>query len=239
MLLKKNIRRTALALACAALLVPATASAQIPGIPPGTIPPEVEEALDPVVTQLLTTLVGLNVPGVAQADSRPGNSAATAVELGGLTVGKASTDKNGAHVTTLRLGTMELLGRNTDGTNSGSLAQVGDVIDDLNAALCPSGVSGTGGCVAVLYTNASTGLNSTGSTRTSTAQFKAVKVRLQGSPDGIEVLPVGALTSARRFSATSTRCTDAASAFIATGTGNLALVSLIGPKIRIGGLAPC
>jgi hypothetical protein len=243
--LLKNIRRTALALACAALLVPATASAQIPGLPPGTIPPEVEEALDPVVTELLTTLVGLNIPGVAQATSAPGNSAATAVELGGLTVGKVSTDKNGSHATTLRLGTMELIGKNgnaTGGENTGSLAQVGDVIDQLNDALCPNGVGATaqGGCIAVLYTDANTSLNSTGSTRTSTANFKAVKVRLQGNPNGIEVLPTSAATIARRFSATSTRCTDFAAALPLSGSGTLALVSLIGPKVRVGGfLAPC
>lgn len=262
MKLSRGARVLALALAGTMLVGPAAAGAQeIPGVPPGiipeglipegtipegTIPPEVEAAIGDAVAQALDAAVNLDIPGVAQNSATPGQASAAAVDVPGVvTVGKADTTTNSSRVTVVGAGGQELLTREGDangGTYAGPLAPAGDVVDAVNDALCPAGVSNTTDtCVVVLYSRATSTSNATGTSKSNVASFKGVKVQLSGTEEGIEILPVGASSSKATFFG-SPRCTDIATAFIATGSGTLALLALVGVgnAISIGGiLAPC
>jgi hypothetical protein len=241
-------RRTAVLFGVmAALALPAAASAQVPGLPPGTIPPgtlppEAEDAIGTVLTEV----INFHVDGIAEQHSQPGHSYGSAVELPGvITVGRSETTPTTSRVTVLRVLDQDLLtreGNATGGTYGGQLAQVGPVIDQINALGCPRGYPAPAGtdCVLVLYSNATSTSNATGTSTNNTAAFKLAVVKLNNG-DGVEVLPTSARTSRVRFFGQN-RCTDIATAFILTGSGQLAPVSLVGlvPGIGIGGiLAPC
>jgi hypothetical protein len=229
-----RVRLAVLAVACTALLAPATASAQLPvPIPPGTIPPEVSEVVDPIVADVFAQLVGLNVPYVAQAQSELGHSSASALEIPGLlTLGKSETRRSTAKVTILNLAGTDVLtkeGDATGGSYGGVLADAGAIVDTVNAGLCPSATGNF--CLLLLPTSATSTTAANGS-QANSASFSLLKLKV--GADGITVLPTSATTNRTRLPFIGFRCTDAATAFVATGTGTLAPVALIAPKIKLG-----
>jgi hypothetical protein len=235
--------------------MPAAAGAvELPGVPPGTLPPEVEGAIDTVLDSLppevsdavdtavadtFTQLVALDVPGVAQNSVTPGHASAAAVDIPGvITVGKSDSTKHTSSVNVLSVGGQDLLTRSGDaegGTWTGQLAAAGAVLDGVNNALCPAGPAAAGNCITVLYAKATDK-----DARNHSASFHAARVQLEGAEEGITVLPTTATSN--WFSVFgSDRCSDFATAFIATGTGTLALVALVGAgnAVSLSLVKPC
>ncbi len=203
------------------------------------LPPEYQEGLGQVLTDTFTAMTAANIDGVAQASSAPGNSSAYAVDYPGLiTVNKVQTTKSSSKVTRLSVGGMDLLvkdGNATGGTNSGDLAAVGDAIDQTNTALCPAGRNADGNCITVMDAKATTGTTPTTS-GTNTASSSVASVGT--GKDAVFVLPNSALTNKTRFF--GDKCTDFATASLLGGRGTGALLSLLGLKVKSGGVfKPC
>lgn len=213
----------------------------VPGAPPeaqdaidqvnalfGVVPPEVDEVVDPLVddavAEVLAQLVGLDVDGIAQAQSQPGRSQATAVDVGGVTIGESTTTKTSSRVVILRIDDNELLtkeGTPEGGEWGGDLAAAGQIVDAVNDGTCTDDA-----CLVLVPTSATAPATASG---TRSARFALLSVR--AGDDGITVLPAEATTIV-----TFGRCTDLATAFPATGSGALALATIIGPKVVLGGV---
>lgn len=224
----------------------------LPPLPGGGEPPTVPPTLPPapptdpnalpgyILTLLLGTLPPGTIPppaidGVQTASATPGSASAAVIDIPGVvTVGKSESSKTGSRVTVLSVGGQDLLvreGTADGGTYAGPLAPAGDAIDQVNAALCPAGPANTAptetGCVVLLYSDATTD-RQTGTSRTNSAQFRAVSIT---TPDGANSLTVGstsASTTRTPFFGT-TRCTDVATSFLLSGRGPLAAIILLNP----------
>lgn len=241
----------------AAMLVPAVASAQVPEVPPGTIPPEVQDAIDEALAEALTQLPNPLVPaidGVGQASVSPGHAQASVVEIPDVvTVGKSESSKDGSKVTVLNVGGTDVLVRDGDGSGGtwgGEAAAAGQGIDELNNALCPGGPPAANGepkaCVLLLYSTAQEGPPSTTGTtiqttnNTNSASFRALSIY---SPAGPESLTVGSTSASTiettaRFGTTvlAHGCTDVATSFLISGTGQLAALFLVNPGGPLNGV---
>lgn len=246
---------SALALVAGIALAGASqASAQ--GLPPevgeaiDSLPPEVRDPVNQVVADAVAALLEANVDGVGQAESSPGHSSASAVEFPDvLVINKSETTKDSAKVTRLSLLGQPLLvkdGDATGGANSGDLAAVGDVIDQVNDALCPAGRAAPGQCVTVMDANATStgspttsGSNNANSAVASVATGGGTGVWSAAANQGVSVLPNSATTIKTRIFGTD-RCSDFATNSLLGGKGTAALLSIVGLKVKVGGiLAPC
>jgi hypothetical protein len=186
-----------------------SAVAQLPEdpLPPGTVPPEVQEAIDEAVATALENLPATPaIPGVKEAAVTPGSAEASVVNIPGVvTLGQSKTDKTSSKVTVLSVGGEEVLVRNGDadgGTWGGHAAPAGDAIDAFNDAACPGGppaaTDAPKQCVLLLYSPATT--SSTGSenaffkttSNTNRAEFRALSIY---SPAGPESLTIGSTSA--------------------------------------------
>jgi hypothetical protein len=203
------------------------------------LPPQVSGPLTDAIETALAQ--SANVPGINQSASAPGNSSAAAVDVPGLaTVNKSETTKSSAKVTRLALLGQNLIvkeSNSTGGTNTGTLGAVGDLVDQLNAALCPSTPSHDNPCLTVLYANATT-LNTPGGAASDNTAYSNV-ANLSGNTASISVLPNIAETVRANIGG-SDRCTDVASSALLGGARATALLGLVGLNFKNGAIvAPC
>jgi hypothetical protein len=244
-----------------AMMVPAIATAQVPPgtIPDGTVPPEVQDAVDGALAEVLATLIANPPPavdGVGEASASPNHTQASVVEIDGLvTVGKSEATNTGSKVTVLNIGGEDILVRNGDangGTYSGHAAPAGDAIDQANDALCPGGPPAANSapkqCVLLLYSDATTGKQTTtqaGSLNiqnmSNSAQFRALSIY---SPAGPESLTLGSTSASHNDTRISVGtfpfrhiCTDVATSFLISGGGALAALILVNPGGPLNGVA--
>ena len=250
---------------------PGTIPPEVEAAIPPEVSAALGDSLANVFTNLAgLDLTGLGIATAGSAPGH--STAAAIDLPGFLTLGKTMTTKDSSKVEVLSVGGENLLTKEGDaggGHNTGGLASIGDAVDGLNKSMCPSGVTPPSSCTMLLYSAASDASTSgsssktTGSITTTTttnsdthkANFKLAKVQLEGTPHGIEILPTSATSVktsgtivVKRGSITLSTipfgplCTDVATAFIATGSGSVALVSLVGINnaIKVGGiLKPC
>jgi hypothetical protein len=226
-----------LAMAGVALAIP-HATAQVPELPPGTVPPEVTGAIADAIAQLPNPIIPA-VDGVGGASATPGHAEASVVDVpDAVTVGKSETSKDGSKVTILNVGGTDVLVRNGDangGTYSGEAAALGDALDQANGQLCPNGPGAGGNCAVLLYSDAKTD-QPVGTSKANTAKFRALAVSTDQGPESLTVGATDANTIKTPFFGT-TRCTDIATSFILAGGGQLAAVYLLNPGGPVNGAA--
>lgn len=243
----RSIRVLAALMLVAGIGLIGSSGASAQGLPPevgeaiDSLPPEVREPVNQAIADAITALFEANVDGVGQAESSPGHSSASAVDIPDtLTINKSETTKDSAKVTRLSLLGQDLLVKDGDadgGTNSGDLAAVGDIVDDVNAAFCPSPNAPSHRCISVLEAQAtSTGTPTTSGTNNASSSVARITT---DEKDSVSVLPNSATTVKSRIFGTD-RCTDFATSSLLGGSGRTALLSIVGLKIKVGGiLAAC
>jgi hypothetical protein len=243
-----------------------SAMAQLPEdpIPPGTVPPEVQAAIDEATATALENLPAVpSIPGTKEASVTPGSSEASVVNIPGVvTLGQSKADKTSSKVTVLSIGGEEVLVRNGDatgGTWGGHAAPAGDAIDAFNDAACPGGppaaTDAPRGCVLLLYSPATTKSTTTETAftkttnNTNTASFRALSIY---SPAGPESITLGHTTAFSNHTQVNrkldnavlfSRCSDVATSFLVMGGGQLAALILVNPDpaggIKFSVLQPC
>ncbi len=238
-----------------ALAVPSVATAQVP---PGTLPPEVEDALGELISQLPDPLVPA-VPGVGGASASPAGASASVVEIDGLvTIGKSESSKTGgSKVTVLNVAGTDVLVKEGDangGTYTGEAAPAGDAIDQVNEALCPGGppasTEAPRQCVVLLYSEANESTTPVSENTfvknelvSNGAQFKALAIHSPAGPESIAVGSTSANSIALKTTVKSTGaeshrlCTDIATSFLVSGGGTLAALLLVNPGGPLNGVA--
>ena len=172
----------------------------------------------------LAALVALALPassfgaGLLQSSASPGSASGSPADLTGLlTLGQSSSTSDSSGTNVLSVAGTDLLSKNDDGTNSGALAPVGDVVDSLNGALCPDGpVDEDGVCIVALYSNASSTETSddTGTQDTHNSSYTTLGVT--AGDQGVYVLGSAASSTEQVPTGGEGECTDLAGSYILT-----------------------
>ena len=180
---------------------------------------------------ILTGIAALALPasslgaGLLQASTSPGSASGSPLDLPGLlTLGKSSTSSSSSNGNVASAAGLDLLTKsgNVGGpaSNGGTLAPVGDLVDQVNTGLCPGGpVQEDGLCVVALYSGGSgtSSSNSLGTQETRNNSYTTAAITL--GDQGVYLLGSAASSTKQTPTGGSSTCTDLAGSYILTTKG--------------------